>query len=214
MLKTVKYLLLFTIFFLSNTTIASLIANGDFQDNLQQWYTSGNVSAVNNNAKLTTDTGYSPYNAAVLTQGDDGTFSFIKPILLTNEIKWFTFDMKVEFFDDFLESGLSSFSDVLRVNLYDELDFSGVSDLLFYSENDFLVTNNWQTFQLDVSLLAGRSIALSFELFDKNNQLDSIFALDNIAFSSHVNSTPVPEPSTFILLTISVILLRNCKRNY
>lgn len=212
MLKAVKYLFLFTTFFLSNNTIAGLIANGDFQDNLQQWNVSGNVSAIDNSARLATGVGYSPLEDTHLMQGDDGTFSFFDPILLTNDIKWLTFDVKAEFFDDFLESGLSAFSDILRINLYDELDFTGASDLLFSSGSDFLVSNQWQTFQLDVSALEGRSIALSFDLLDENNKRDAIFQLDNIAFSANAVITPVPEPSTFILFTIAAIFLRHCKR--
>ena len=158
--------------------------------------------------------GSSTFNTAILAQGDDGAFSFLDPILLTNDIKWLTFDVKAEFFDDLYESGLSTFSDALRINLYDELDFTGASDLLFSSDNDFLVSNQWQVIQLDVSALAGRSIALSFELFDENNKLDAIFQLDNIAFSANAVSTPVPEPPTFILFTIAAIFLRNYKRKY
>jgi len=214
MLKAVKYLLLFTTFFLSNNTIAGLIANGDFQDGLQQWYSSGNISVIDNSAQLATNVGYSPFDDVTLIQGDDGTFSFFDPILLTNDIKWLTFDIKAEFFDDLLESGLSTFSDVLRINLYDELDFTGASDLLFSSGSDFLVSNQWQIIQLDVSDLAGRSIALSFDLLDENNKRDAIFQLDNIAFSANAVSTPVPEPSTFILFTIAAIFLRNCKHSY
>ncbi|MBA6328245.1 PEP-CTERM sorting domain-containing protein [Colwellia sp. MB02u-6] len=214
MSKPIKSLLILITLFLSNNSIASLITNGDFQDNLQQWYSSGNVSATDNRALLTTDIGYFQSNISILAQGDDGTFSFTNSILLTTDIKWLIFDAKIDIFDDLLESDLSSFSEILRINLYDELDFTGASDLLFSSGSDFLVTNNWQTYQLDISALVGRSIALSFELLDENNKKDSIFQLDNIAFSANAISTPVPEPSTFILFTIATIFLRNCKRNY
>ena len=214
MLKPIKYLLIFTILLLSNNSIASLITNGEFQNNINGWHTSGNVSVVSDNVVLKTDVGYSPFNTSILAQGDDGTFSFLEPITLTSDIKWLTFDIKVNVFDDFFESGLSTFDDVLRINLYDELDFSGASDLLFSSDNYSFLNTEWQTLQLDVGTLSGRSIALSFELFDENNQLDSIFELDNISFLGTAVSTPVSEPSTFLLLFMAIALIKNVKRSH
>jgi hypothetical protein len=214
MLKSIKYVLLSTVIFLSNNSIANLITNGDFQNNINGWYTSGGVNVVNDTVVLKTDIGYSPLNTSILAQGDDGTFSFLEPIILTNDIKWLTFDVKVKAFDDFLESGLSTFNDVLRINFYDELDFTGASDLLFSSDNYSFLNEQWQTVQLNVGSLSGHSIALSFELFDENNKLDSIFQLDNIAFTNGIISTPVSEPTTFILLFITIVLFKSVKRRY
>jgi hypothetical protein len=211
MLKSICCFLTLITLFLPNYSVANLITNGDFNANSQQWHTSGNVSINNNIAYIATNQGYTPLNSSVISQGDDGTFSFANAISLTNDINWLIFDVKIDIFEDLLETNTSPFSDLLNINLYNELDPTGTTDLLFSSEQDLILTSHWSTLQLNVSALAGQNIALSFELFDENNHSDSIIQLDNVKFSTSPHSTPVPEPTTFFLLSLVIVVMINPK---
>ncbi len=206
---------------LSSNTFALALVNGDFSSDLSGWNNAGATDATVNAgvAELSTQVGdgINPYSS-VLVQGDDGSFTFGSPVVLGADIETLIFDIRFDQFDDSLEAGFSSFDDSLTVALYDELDFSGSSDLIFSSGSDFSAESIWQTVELDVTALAGHTLALSFELFDESNGFDSTFYLDNINFLA-AEPPPEPpvsvsEPSSLMLLLIGIVGMFARRRHF
>ncbi len=140
----------------------------------------------------------------MLVQGDDGFFNFNSPILIDTQQSLFEFDLwQIAHSIDGSESGTSSLTDALNLSIYDAFDPS--FDMFFI---DFVVTSQQKNFSLDISSLAGRFVAFSFELNDENDGYDSTFSLDNVRLTSPVN---VPEPSTLLLFSIAVFALTRRK---
>lgn len=198
---------------LSLPAFATLI-NGAFDDGTgwNDASVTGTTNIVGGEAQLSTAAGSSSPFSAVLVQGDDGLFTFIDPINLDIDIIFLTFDIRFQ--DDGIdigESGISAFVDFLSVALYDELDFTGLSDLFFNSGDDFTQGASWTTVTLDVSALAGRTIALSFDLNDENDGRDTSVFLDNVMFSAQ-QVFPVPEPGSLILYSIGLLGLISVKK--
>lgn len=190
---------------LSLSAFATLI-NGNFgSDNgWNDASATGSTNIVDGEAQLSTaSAGSSPFSA-VLMQGDDGFFTFTDPISLDIDINFLTFDIRFQ--DDGIdagETGISIFADFLSVALYDELDFTGLSDLFFNSGDDFTQSTSWTTVTLDVSALAGHTIALSFELNDESDTRDTSAFLDNVMFSAQ----QVSEPASLILYSLGMLVL-------
>ncbi len=178
--------------------------NGDFSSGLTGWNdasSTGTVSVVGGAAHLETGAGADPFSA-VLVQGDDGFFFFTPPLSLGISDNYLIFDV------DFLDLGADGSegapyfdTDNLAVLVYDALDFN--LDLLFGAVAD--TTTPSQQIVLDVSSLAGRDVALSFELTDANDGRDSRAIIDNVYFSDAA-PTSMPEPSTLILLGSGLLL--------
>ena len=202
-----KRILIAYLLILPTCSFAGLITNGNFSSGLANWSTTGSVTVSNEVAQLTTGVGYSPFLVSSFIQGDDGSFSFPDAISLTSDSKWLLFDAKVDISDDLFESKSTSFEDYLTISLFDELDFTGASDSFFYSSVNFNLKNQWLSFALDISPMSGRSVALSFEAFDENNQSDSLFYIDNIRFSSISVTTSVSEPTTLFIIILPVYWL-------
>jgi hypothetical protein len=202
-LKTFIFLQFFVI---SPFVNASLILNGNFDTDLSHWHdASDNGSVVFDNgvANLSTGNDFGPYSA-VLVQGDDGFFNFNSPILIDTQQSLFEFDLwQIAHSIDGSESGTSSLTDALNLSIYDAFDPS--FDMFFI---DFVVTSQQKNFSLDISSLAGRFVAFSFELNDENDGFDTTFSLDNVRLTSPVN---VPEPSTLLLFSIAVFALTRRK---
>jgi hypothetical protein len=202
-LKTFIFLQFFVI---SPFVNASLILNGNFDTDLSHWHdASDNGSVVFDNgvANLSTGNDFGPYSA-VLVQGDEGFFKFNSPILIDTQQSLFEFDLwQIAHSIDGSESGTSSLTDALNLSIYDAFDPS--FDMFFI---DFVVTSQQKNFSLDISSLAGRFVAFSFELNDENDGFDSTFSLDNVRLTSPVN---VPEPSTLLLFSIAVFALTRRK---
>lgn len=205
MLTPIKQIIILFFFFIPHHSVASLITNGDFDSGLLNWHALGSVSINSNAVQISTEVGYTPFNRSAILQGDDGTFSFANAIQLTNDIKWLSFDAKVDSVDDFLETDFSAFNDYLVVSLFDEMDFTGAKDLFFYSEIDFVLMDTWLTFELDVSSLSGRTVALAFEVFDENNKSNSTFHIDNIQFSDKSRLMSVSEPKSPFVIILAVL---------
>lgn len=193
--------------------------NGDFSAGTTGWTDAsgtGSASVVVGQAQLDTGSGTDPYSS-VFVQGDNGFFSFTSPISLDSSVTYLNFD--VAFIDlgaDSSETGGSFFSDFLSVALYDAAD--SLLDIFI----DPLVNSGFgsmmMTFQFDISSLAGRDIALSFELNDENDGRDSRVLLDNISFTARNDSVvPVPEPPVIYLMAAGLVLMgyrRAKKRNF
>ncbi|WDE13105.1 PEP-CTERM sorting domain-containing protein [Thalassomonas haliotis] len=180
--------------FFSCFSQASLISFGEFSNSLGDWHdasANGSVFAEDGVAKLASGSGNSPYSS-VLVLGDDGNFAFNDALLIDSVNTLLHFDLW--FFEsekDNSESGSSSFTDNISLAVYDAVDSS--FDILMQNIN---VSALQTTFTLDLSALAGRYVAFSFELADENDGYNAVFALDNVFLSS---ATSVPEPSSLLL---------------
>lgn len=192
---------------------ATPLQNGDFSAGLDNWNNAGagDATVEGGAAVLQTLMGNlaDPFSA-ILVQGDDGSFSFASAFALPSDTISLQFDVRRLVFFDGQEAGGSLFEDALTVAVYDALGI-GTTDLLFTSGTDFAVSTDFQQVTLDVASLAGRAVALSFELFDESDGLDSRFILDNVAFVQRIVGT-VPVPSSLMLTGLAVALLWSRRR--
>lgn len=178
------------------------VVNGSFDTGLDGWqdYSStGSVTWDAGAAVLKTGMGSDPYSA-VLIQGDDGSFSFSNPVQLPGNVLRIEFDLWLMGQEaDATETGTSLFSDFLSLNIYDALDFA--FDLQFAS---LPLTWGITRVSLDISVLAGRDVALSFELSDEDDGFNTWLGIDNVKLVTRPNNpTPVPEPGTLGLLSMA-----------
>ncbi len=197
---------------MAGPVLAIPFTNGDFSAGTAGWTdasATGSASVVAGQAQLDTGSGTDPYSS-VFVQGDDGFFSFPSPVSLDSSITYLNFD--IAFIDlgvDSSETGSSPYSDFLSVFLYDANDsFLDIYNGPLVSTSFFGPTMT--TLQFDVSSLAGRDIAISFELSDENDGRDSRVLLDNISFTAeddNVVPVPVPEPPVIYLLTAGLMLM-------
>ena len=185
------------------TATATPLLNGDFANGLTNWNdasSTGSVEVSSGAAVLTTGDFDDPFSA-VLVQGDDGFFNFSDPISLGSDISRLIFDVRfVDLGMDSTEDGGSPFDDALTVALYDSLDFS--LDLIFTPGIDRNFGSAWRTVSLDVGPLAGREMALSFELADQDDGRDSRVFIDNVTLTS------IPLPGVGLLLLTGLPVLR------
>lgn len=188
------------VLFFSCFSQASLISYGEFTTSLGDWHdasANGSVFAEDGVAKMAAGTGTSPYSS-VLVLGDNGNFVFSDAVLIDSVNTLLNFDLW--FFEtekDNAETGSSSFSDSISLAVYDSVDTG--FDILMQNIN---VTALQTTFTLDLSALAGRYVAFSFELADENDGYNAVFALDNVFLSS---ATSVPEPASLLLFAALLI---------
>ncbi len=197
---------------ISATALAVPLNNGDFSSGLASWNDAsftGSVSGIGGAAVLETASGTSPLSA-VLVQGDDGFFSFLSPITLGGTDNYLNFD--VAFIDigiDETESGDSIFIDELMVVLYDEFD--PFMDLVFSVGINAMLNPDIIRFNLDISSLVGRSVALSFELNDENDRRNSQATIDNVSFTAQPDRkssvVTVSEPMTIYLFFLGLIFM-------
>lgn len=183
--------------------------NPDFEQGLDGWTdlsSNGSVAINAGAASLTAGDGVSLFSA-VLAQGDDGSFTFFIPILLSNLATSFEFDLLLlDNSADNTEAGGSIFGDFLTLSIYDAED--SAYDLIFsklsYSHNS-----------LDVSSLAGRNVAFSFELSDENNGFNLSLAVDNLNVVEQMPGASVPESSSMMLLLLgfSALVFARRKQN-
>lgn len=197
----------------SFTAGATVLTNGDFSTDGIGWNdasSTGSVSFVGGSAQLDTGSGDDPFSS-IMVQGDDGFFNFLNPISLGVGETFLNFDVNFSSLgNDVSETGISIFNDYLSVALYDSLDLS--YDLIFTLGGYSSFGDGWTRINLDVSAMSDREFALSFELSDLNDGLDSRVLLDNISFSVAAlpgdgDVVPVPEPSIWALLALGVLLL-------
>ena len=194
--------------FLSGTVSAASITNGTFDTGLSNWSDASGIgsvayNAVTQSAELLGGQDFSPIKAAVLVQGDDGTFSFSNPLLLTPGNDLLKFDANFSQVGvDALETG-SGFDDSFQVWMYDANNPTGLSDanLLDLSMVSFLGS---QSFSLDISSFAGQSVAFSFELGDENDGFNYRAAIDNIRMESRPPVSNLPLPNTLLLVLIGM----------
>lgn len=204
MSKIIMLILLVANIALSNSASATAIINGTFDTDLSGWsvVTNGGTAQWDaGQAVLSTGSDFTPFSS-VLVQGDDGTFSFNNPILLTAGNDFFKFDALFSTLAaDILESG-GGLADNLQVWLYDANDATGSHDALIASI-DALTSST--SFSFDLSAFIGRSVAFSFELNDENDGTNSKVALDNIRFEQRIDQGTVPEPETLMLLALGLL---------
>jgi hypothetical protein len=190
--------------------------NGDFNSGQANWNAlqnanspgSVNIDQAQGLARLTTGASWdlAAQPSVSLIQGDDGSFNFATPLSLGAQDSPLVFDVSfARTAEDALETGTSSFADYLAIILYDALDITGSHDLILTPSPaiDNLLSG-FQTYSFDVSALAGRDVALSFELFDENDGWNSTATLRNIRFDSATSPT-VPEPTTWALLGLGLV---------
>ncbi len=207
---------LLTVMLVSSSVPAFAVpfANGDFSSGMTGWngtISPGTVLVLGGEAQLATGAGSDPYSA-VLVQGDDGSFMFPSPITLDSNDQFLNFD--VSFLDlgiDGSESGGSLNTDALTIAMYDALDFN--YDKLFAPGIDITLGSGWTQFSIDISSLAGRDVALSFELADENDGRDSRVKIDNVTFTGAVVQN-APEPASVLLLALGIMLMVVTTKHY
>lgn len=180
---------------LSSAVSAQGIVNGNFDTDLSGWSTETNggfVDWIDGTAVLSTGPGFTAFSA-VLVQGDDGSFSFNNPILLTAGFDLFKFDAVFSTLgQDVLETGLSGFTDNLQLWLYDANDLSGSGDALIATID--ALTSGGPGFSFDLTPYLGQLVAFSFELNDEDDGFDSQVTLDNV----RIETSPVPLPGALL----------------
>lgn len=182
------------------------IINPQFEEGDHGWYnvsSTGSLDFSAGFAKFTGGDADSPYSAALI-QGDDLTFSFNSPLLVSASAQNFEFDLwLLKKSNDATESGDSIFADSFFLALYDSAD--SAFDLTF-NDLDFSTGGK---FSFDISSLAGRSIAIYFELRDENDGLNLEIGLDNLQITER---TSVSESSSFFLIFVGLFSLWYCRR--
>ncbi|WP_396643038.1 hypothetical protein [Methylomonas sp. 2B] len=178
----------------ANPAVAGTIVNGSFDNDLSGWtaLTSGGSAQWEAGAAvLAGGQGANPF-AASLVQGDDGSFSFTSPIILSAGNDWLKFDVSFTSLGvDALETP-SGFTDNLTLTLYDADDITGASDALIASIDS--TTVGVTSIAFDLSAFIGRSVAFSFEFNDENDGFDYSAAIDNVRFEA----SPVPVPPSVL----------------
>lgn len=199
-----RFSLFLVTLFWAGSVVAMPITNGNFEAGLDGWYDAsgnGSVSSVDGHALLSTGPG-SDFQSAVLVQGDDGWFSFENPVVLPEDTLSINFDAWIySIKEDSMETGDSVFSDSFSLSVYDSDDYS----LDQYFE-DIPLDWSQQQYSYDISGLAGRSVAFSFELIDWNDGFDLSVGLDNIFFDTK-GAVMVSEPSSLVLIALGVFAL-------
>ncbi len=182
------------------------IINPNFEDGLDGWNdlsSTGTVIASGGFAEFTGGDGDDGLSA-LLVQGDDGSFSFSTPIQLNAHASKFEFSLwLINKFDDETETGGSLYGDRFSVVFYDSLD--SAFDLFFHGL-DFTLGG---LISLDVSALAGRDVAISFELRDEDDGFNVKVGVDNLVF---IERATVPESSSLILIIIGLLSLVASRR--
>lgn len=197
----IKYVFAAVMQFAIFSSSQASIINPNFQDGLDGWNdlsSTGSVITSGGFAEFIGGDGDSGYSASLM-QGDDGSFSFAAPIQLNSQISKFEFSLwLINKFDDATETGGSLFTDAFSVVFYDSLD--SAFDL-FFDNLDFTTGG---LISLDVSALAGRDVAISFDLRDEDDGFNVQIGVDNLAF---VERTTVPESSGLVLIMLGLLSL-------
>lgn len=193
----------------STSALAVPFSSGDFStiDGWNDASSSGAVIIDGSTATLSTGNGNADLFSASLVQGDDGNFSFPAPISLASDLLSLSFDVRLsDLGADLSEGDFSSFDDYLTVALYDATDMT--FDTIFTSGVDFALSTSWATVTLNVSALAGREMALSFDLNDEANGRDTAVELDNVRFvQPDVPPVDVPEPKAGVLMLMAAFAM-------
>lgn len=179
------------------------LLNGDFSSGLNDWEILGNVSENDGAVAMVTAAGTDFYSAS-LAQGDDGSFSFDTRFLIESDVNYFTFNFDFVSSIDVTEAGSTSIGDYVDIQLYDYEDASGGRDLFFSIDSSSTEA------LFDVSSLAGREIALFFDLRDFDDGLNSTFTIDNILFSADLpngGGVSVSEPNIILMFGGALLLL-------
>jgi hypothetical protein len=187
---------------------AAVITNGDFESGLTAWTANGDSQVQDGALRLQGGDGAEAYSASAW-QGDDGSFSFADPLVLPPSLNYLSFDVRRLASEvDTFESGFSILSDALSIEIYDAYDFA--QDLSFFSGMDFTITGEWTTVLLDISAYTGDGFALSLNLFDEDDGLNTAIGVDNLFFTENANPAgprppvTVPEPGSFVLMGLAL----------
>ncbi|WP_347986709.1 hypothetical protein [Methylomonas sp. AM2-LC] len=184
---------------------AASITNGSFSagvGHLDGWSAitsdAGTINAPGDGTViLATGDGTTSAIPAVLEQGDDGSFSFTNPLVITPN------DLSLSFnavFSESLISGASASNpagEVFNVYLYDAN--SPASYLLTSIDASTAVTH----FLFDLTAYQGLSVALSFELNHNNDGYTSQVALSNVDIAQQTSAV-VPEVETSLLFLVGL----------
>ncbi|WP_394224272.1 PEP-CTERM sorting domain-containing protein [Alteromonas gracilis] len=195
----------------STVARATLINNGDFSSGLNGWNDgsfTGSVTENGGQAILSSGDSFDPF-AAVLTQGDDGSFLFDSPIMVASNVSMLSVDAAlVSTLLDPTELGGSAFSDTLFLAIYD------AADVTFDAAFEIPALGNVaETFLFDMSDWLGREIAISFELADEDDGFNRSYSVDNVFFTFNNTPVSVPEPESFIMFLVGLTLLARCRKS-
>ena len=193
--------MLLWLFMLASNTVNAGLYNPDFELGLNGWSdlsVGGSVATAAGVATLSAGADVST-SSAVLTQGDDGNFSFASPVVISESARQFEFDLWLLGNEvDVTETGSSIFSDSFTLFIFDMADAS--LDHIFSA----LAFSSASThYSFDVSALAGRSVAFSFQLADEDNGFNLSLGLDNLKILTEEPPTAVPESNSLVLLLLS-----------
>lgn len=216
-----KKLLFAMILLLALPAKAVSFENGDFSFGNSLWTdasVSGSLLFANGQASLQTGNGVGAFST-VMVQGDDGSFSFSNPVSLGANINWLLFDASFESLGvDGTEAGNSPFFDSLYINLYDSIN-SSLDLFLNPVINSTLDGAGFASYALAISPLQGRDVAISYELADENDGVNSRVMIDNVRLVSSLSDTtvlnPVPVPLSvgwLLFVTLPLVGFKRLKR--
>lgn len=207
MRSLIKYMFAAVMQFSVLSVAHASIINPNFEAGLDGWNDLSSTGTVMTNGGVAEFAGGDGVElfSAVLVQGDDGSFSFSAPVQLSAQVSKFEFSLwLINKIVDTNETGGSSFSDSFSVFIYDSLD-SALD--LFFGELDFTPGG---LISLDVSALAGRDVAISFELRDEDDGFNVQIGVDDLVL---IESVSVPESSSVILIVIGLLSLVVSRRS-
>lgn len=180
----------------------ALLINGDFTSGLDDWVTSGSVSAVSEAAQLDDSNGnyYSMLTQAGIFSPGTHTFSFDYQVINLGAAP---VDEPFSTNDLFSATLFGTNSDPVDFSQYVSLAQLQLQDSLMPTQHKFSIT-----FQNEYSHLIPY-----FELLDGNFiESDSCIVIDNVIITEEPQTAPIPEPATFILLLAGMFSIIGLKR--
>lgn len=182
-----------------------ILSNGDFSEGLDSWEISsgtGEEKAQEDGALLSTGQGADFFSIS-LVQGDNGLFLFDNPVPLPEETLSLNFDARLYSRSvDSSETGAARFDDSFSVSVYDSVD--SLRDERFL---DIPLAESVEHHSYDISALAGRNVAFSFDLIDEDDGFNTSVWLDNVFVELDQTDVTVDEPSSIALLICALLAL-------
>ncbi len=197
---------------LAGNSASAGLYNPDFELGLDGWsdLSVGGAVAVDAGVATLAAGADASTSSAVITQGDDGSFSFLTPVAIPELARQFEFDLWLLGNEaDSTETGASIFSDSLTLFIFDMADAS--LDHIF-TALEFSSTLTHHSF--DISALAGRSVAFSFQLADEDNGFNLSLGIDNLKILTEEPPVSLPESNSLVLLLLgfAALVLVRCAR--
>lgn len=193
---------------------ANLITNGDFSSGLSSWNTDGNVTAGSGFVELSDNPLSDTYTYGSISQGANVTLGG-KYLL--------TFDFQTGI-DPTSQTPEGSFSDYFGATLYYGsipstsyaalLDINGLSSDPILGSISSSSNIGWSTVSYSFTALDALLFPI-FDFSDSDGYEGSYARVANVSLTE--SSTPVPEPSTILLLAggvFSLMMIRNRRKGH